>query len=151
MKNKLISRVMAGISIVSIVQLLAVIAVAGLIAYKTPELRRAYYRNDCYTRQEALDKILWKACNRLGREPVSIGTAYVVQYPSANNQPPKLVIMFLPRGSDAGPSSIAIDLNEFGFTGSAICPMHKGKQAMPIIDYWYMFGRWYCLYDGYHN
>jgi len=133
------------------IQVAIVLSLVGIVAYRSMELPGVLKRSDCHANQKALDDVVWKVCNDLRRETVSVETAYLVERSVDGRPETKLVIVFAPRGEDRQPSAIAVDPTGYGYSRAAHCPDHNVRGPIPVIDYWYMFGSWRCLYDGRHN
>jgi hypothetical protein len=140
-----------GATPVDIVLWLVILALAAANVALLDDVYGAYYRKSCYVNQAALDKALWDANYQREREIWDVQAAYAIQYPDA--RPPVLVILYNPRfdQGETARTTAVVDLTQQGYSAKLTCPLHRDKPSGPVIDYWFAFGRWHCLYNRYHS
>ncbi|MCB1153012.1 MAG: hypothetical protein H6684_05985 [Deltaproteobacteria bacterium] len=134
--------------------LLAVIAVLGVLTImKFFEYRVASTRDACYDNQKAADEFFDSVLNEEKKIRPQAFTAFIINH---HIDGPSMQIIFMPHPYDQVRRNYAvtekIDLKDSAFFGRPTCPLHKDLPTdQPVIDYWYAAGRWWCLYNPYHN
>ncbi|MDP8224986.1 MAG: hypothetical protein P9L99_16625 [Candidatus Lernaella stagnicola] len=140
-----------GVTIVDLM-LILVIVVLSLVNFSSlDDVYDTYQRKNCYYNQTNLDKILWDTCFERQREIFDVALAYAIKYPDTRH--PVMVVLFNPNRNAELPQKdvVVVDLTQQKWTNEQLCPLHTASSKQPIIDYWFAFGRWHCLYNRYHS
>jgi hypothetical protein len=127
--------------------LIAVLAV--MVTAKGCAYREMRFRKQCTENMAEANRIVWKILQEKKKELPQLSSGYILHKPDGTV---KMILVFLPDPGENLPSKIEVDLSSEGYAGKPLCPMHTHSPTkQPVIDYWYGAGRWWCLYNKYHN
>jgi len=138
-----------GLTFIDLVFLLVIGVIGAITLYRIDAVYQTHYRFACYENQKALDKILWDANYENKREIWEVQAAYTIQYPNA--QAPVMVILYNPRINEYEHEMTVVPLEKAGRLYELTCPLDKQVHNSPVINYWFYWGRWHCLYNRYHS
>lgn len=138
-----------GLTTLDILALLICVVMAVLVVGKIDDVLQTHSRFACYENQQALDKILWNTNNVHKREIWDVISAYTIDYHGA--APPVMVVLYKSRLSASGNEVRVVNLAATRPTPDITCPLDKAEHHEPVINYWFMGGRWRCLFNRYHS
>jgi len=140
-----------GMTVTDVLLIVAIGVFALLDVALLDDVYQVHERESCYANQQGLDNILWETCSEKSREVWDVNEAYSVHYP--DNRHPVLVVVFNPAVDAETPEKevVVVDLAEQKWTTAQTCPLRDAGGTEPVIDYWFAFGRWHCLFNRYHS
>jgi hypothetical protein len=138
-----------GVTPLNLLLLLLILALAAMAAIKAQDAYQAHYRFACYENQMALDKALWQINAENRREVWDVQAAYSVMYPG--DPIPRLVIIYGSRPDSAEREIKVYALDKYGALPEVTCPLDHRKPTRPVINYWFCWGKWHCLFNKYHS
>ncbi|MBZ0271477.1 hypothetical protein K8I61_05535 [bacterium] len=139
----------AGIAVVDLLVVIAIVIALGLVGAKAWRLLDRRYVPICRDNRGEVDRVARAAIREAGADLARLSAAYVVGRETTGAQ---LVVVLAPKGGDVYPERLVVDLDRSGFTASSFCPTHRDREVnVPVIDYWYGDGKWWCLHSPLHN
>ena len=135
-----------GFSVLDVAFLLVIIVLLFVVGLRAADAYQAHFRFDCYDNQKALDAALWDVNSQNRREIWEVRAAYTVKYPG--RPVPELVVVYQPRIGETEHVIQVITLDKLPGT---ICPLDQAKHVRPVINYWFCWGKWHCLYNEFHS
>ncbi len=138
-----------GVSTVDLLLLLAIAVLAVITARAASQAYQAHFRFACYENQKALNNALWKIDGENKREIWEVETAYSVKYP--DKPVPDLVVIYQPRSEKEQREIRKYPLDKYGAAPETTCPLDHRNITRPVINYWFCWGKWHCLYNKFHS
>ncbi len=138
-----------GIALADLLLVMVIVVMVPFIWVKAQDFQSARYRRLCYDSQVEAEKLMWEILYEKGKEVPQITSGYILREPDGTG---KMILTFLPGKGENFPERVVVDLEERHFVGGRVCPLHrKLSEDQPVIDYWYGAGRWWCLFNEFHD